>query len=61
MQPQDQNHRAQIIALENQLHHYEKILDDLMEKNAVLGEVKIIFHEVKLISQRLVELKKNNK
>ncbi len=56
--PPDQDYKSEIIALENQLVHYEKVLDDLIEKNAVFGETKIIFNEVRLIAEKLIALKK---
>lgn len=52
------DHQAEIVSLENQLRHYEKLLDESFAKNQVLAETKIIFHELKKISERLIELKK---
>lgn len=55
---QSPDNKEEIIRLENQLRHYEKLLDDSFAKNQVLAETKIIFHELKKISERLMELKK---
>jgi hypothetical protein len=53
------DHKSEIIELENQLRQYEKLLDESFAKNQVLAETKIIFHELKKISEKLIELKKS--
>jgi len=49
---------AAIVALESQLKHYEKLLDQSISNNEILAKTKIILLKLKDISQELNELKK---
>ena len=49
---------AAIKALEIQLHHYENLLDQSIRNNEILGKVKVIYHDLKAVSDKLKELKK---
>jgi hypothetical protein len=49
---------AAIRALEIQVHHYEKLLDQSIRGNEILAKVKVIYHDLKAVSDKLNELKK---
>jgi hypothetical protein len=49
---------AAIIALEAQLSHYEKLLDQSISNNEILAKTKVILRELRKVSQELNELKK---
>ena len=55
MEPQDR--RAEIAALEIQLKRYEYLFDQSIKNNEVLAKTKIILHDIKLVSEKLIELK----
>jgi len=57
MEPQDR--RAEIAALEIQLKRYEYLFDQSIRNNEVLAKTKIILHDIKLVSERLIKLKNN--
>ena len=48
---------AEISALEKQLIHYQNLLDKAFSDDLEFAETKIIFHEVKIIADKLVVLK----
>ncbi|HTB26638.1 MAG TPA: hypothetical protein VK711_14795 [Puia sp.] len=50
--------RAEIVALEIQLSDYKILLDESISNNEVFAKVKTIFHEMKIISEKIEELKK---
>ncbi len=50
--------RAEIAALEIQLRDYKILLDESITNNEVFAKVKTIFHEMKIISEKIEELKK---
>jgi hypothetical protein len=52
---------AAIKALEIQLHHYENLLDQSISANEIFAKTKIIYHDLKLVSDKLHELKKFKK
>jgi hypothetical protein len=49
---------AAIKALEIQLRHYENLLDQSIRNNEILSQVKVIYHDLKKVSEKLRELKK---
>ncbi len=49
---------AEIKALEIQQRQYEKLLDQSISNNEILAKVKIIYHDLKAVSDKLKELKK---
>ena len=49
---------AAILVLENQLKHYEKLLDDSITNNEILSKTKIILRKLKQVSEDLNELKR---
>lgn len=53
--------RAEIAALEIQLREYKVLLDESISNNEIFGKVKTIFHEMKIISDKIEELKKSKK
>ena len=55
MEPQDR--RAEIASLEIQLQRYEYLFDQAIKNNEVLAKTKIILHDIKLVSERLIKLK----
>ena len=55
MEPQDR--RAEIASLEIQLQRYEYLFDQSIKNNEVLAKTKIILHDIKLVSEKLIELK----
>ena len=55
MEPQDR--RAEIASLEIQLQRYEYLFDQSSKNNEVLAKTKIILHDIKLVSEKLIELK----
>ena len=55
MEPQDR--RAEIASLEIQLKRYEYLFDQSIKNNEVLAKTKIILHDIKLVSERLIKLK----
>jgi hypothetical protein len=55
---QTHNLTAEISALEDQLNHYQSLLDKAFSDNAQFSETKIIFHELKKISDKLQAVKK---
>ncbi len=50
-----------IEALEIQVHHYENLLDQSISKNEILAQVKIIYHDLKAVSDKLNELREMKK
>ena len=52
---------AAIKALEIQVHHYENLLDQSISKNEILAQVKIIYHDLKAVSDKLKELREMKK
>jgi len=53
-----QDIKAEIAALEIQYYHLEMLLDKSIRKNVVFAETKIIYHDMKLVADRLENLKK---
>lgn len=49
---------AAIKALEIQVHHYENLLDQSIRNNEILSQVKVIYHDLKKVSEKLRELKR---
>ena len=49
---------AEIKALEIQQRQYEKLLDQSISNNEILAKVKIIYHDLKAVTDKLKELKK---
>lgn len=49
--------KAEIAALEIQTRHLEKILDQSIRNNEVLGKTKVIFHDLKLATEKLERLR----
>ncbi len=49
---------AAIKALEIQQRHYESLLDQSIRKNEILAQVKVIYHDLKAVSDKLKELKR---
>jgi hypothetical protein len=56
MQTQDQ--KAEITALEIELTRYQLLLDRSIEANEELAKTKAIFHELKIVKERLMEMKR---
>jgi|GEM_PF-1905920 len=46
--------------LEIQMAHYEKLLDLSFRNNEILAKTKVIYHQLKKISERLTVLKQIN-
>lgn len=55
MKPNDLT--AEISALEAQLQHHQNLLDKAFSDNREFAETKVIFHEVKIITDKLILLK----
>jgi hypothetical protein len=53
-------HLAEIIALEVQLRHFEKLLNQSIKNNEIFAKTKNIFQEMKIIYSKLADFKKNN-
>jgi tRNA1(Val) A37 N6-methylase TrmN6 len=49
---------AAIKDLEIQQRQYENLLDQSISNNEILAKVKIIYHDLKAVSDKLKELKK---
>jgi hypothetical protein len=49
---------AAIKALEIQVRHYENLLDQSIRNDEILSQVKVIYHDLKKVSEKLNELKK---
>lgn len=49
---------AAIKALEIQVRHYEDLLDQSIRRNEILAQVKVIYHDLKVVSEKLKNLKK---
>jgi hypothetical protein len=49
---------AAIKALEIQLHHYENLLDQSFRNNEILAKTKVIYKDLKSVSEKLHALKK---
>jgi hypothetical protein len=56
MDPEDR--KAEIAALEIELHHLEKMLDRAIRNNERFAKAKKIFLEMKVISERIGEINK---
>jgi uncharacterized membrane protein len=52
---------AAIKALEIQLKHYETILDQSIRNNEILSKTKVIYQDLKIVSEKLKALKKFKK
>jgi hypothetical protein len=48
----------EITELELQLLHYERLLEQSIRDYALLTKSKVIFHDLKLVSEKLEKLKK---
>jgi hypothetical protein len=59
MQPPDKT--SEIILLEQQLESITKAFDLAIKNDVQLGELKIIFHEMKVLQARLNDLQANMK
>ncbi len=53
--------RAEIAALEIQLRDYKVLLDETISNNEIFAKAKNIFHEMKIISEKIENLKKSKK
>ncbi len=49
---------AAIAALEIQLNHYEMMFDRSIRNNEIFAKTKIIYRDLKAVSEKLKELKK---
>ncbi len=49
---------AAIKELEIQQRQYENLLDQAISNNEILANVKVIYHDLKAVSDKLKELKK---
>ena len=58
MKPQTSN--QEINKLENILKQYEKFFEESIKNNEILGKTKIILLEMKRISQKIIDLKRQN-
>jgi hypothetical protein len=54
---QTNNPTAEIAALEDQLKHYQELLDKAFSENVEFSEVKVIYHETKKIADKLEAVK----
>jgi hypothetical protein len=50
--------KAEIIALELQLKQYEKLFEESIEKNVEFGHTRLIYQELRKITERLKEMRK---
>ena len=54
---QSEEIKAEIAALEIAFYEYENLLDEAIRNSEELDKTKIIFHELKLVSDKLQKLK----
>ena len=52
--------KAEITALEIQTKHLEKVLDQSIRSNEVLAKTKVIYHDLRMASEKLEKLRKMN-
>jgi len=52
--------KAEIAALEIQTRHLEKMLDQSFRSNEVLAKTKVIYHDLKIASEKLEKLRQMN-
>ena len=52
--------KAEITALEIQTKHLEKALDQSIRSNEVLAKTKVIYHDLRMASEKLEKLRKMN-
>lgn len=50
--------KAEITALEIQTKHLEKVLDQSIRSNEVLAKTKVIYHDLRMASEKLEKLRK---
>jgi hypothetical protein len=50
--------KAEIIALEKQLTQYERLFEESIEKNVEFAHTRLIYQELKKITERLKEMRK---
>ena len=50
--------KAEIIALELQLTQYEKLFEESIENNVEFAHTRLIYQELKKITQKLKEMRK---
>ena len=55
MHSHDENHKAEIAALELQLLQYENLLDQSIKNNEVFAKTKTILHDIKLVTEKCLE------
>ena len=55
MQP---DHSTEISALEVKIHRHKKLFDQSIENDEILEKTKVIFHDLKMLTEKLDELKK---
>jgi hypothetical protein len=49
--------KADITALEIQLQHLHLLLDQSIKDNEILAKTKVIYHDLRLVTERLQQLK----
>jgi hypothetical protein len=57
---QSHDKKTEIAELELRLIFYEKLLDESIANNQIFAKTKVIFLELKQVSQKIIELKKIN-
>jgi len=57
----DEELNAAIVVLENQLKHFEMLLDESITNDEILAKTKIILRQLKQVSESLNELKRLKK
>jgi len=55
---QSHDKKTEIAELELRLMYYEKLLDESIANNQTFAKTKVIFLELKQVSQKITELKK---
>ena len=58
MQP-TQNTQEEILVLETEISQYKALLDQSISDDEVLEKTRAIFHDLKILTERLAELKKS--
>jgi len=55
---QDQNHSAGISTLIMEIRRHKSLLDQSIENDEILQKTKIIFQDLKILTEKLSELRK---
>jgi hypothetical protein len=52
------NPQDEILVLENEVNHFKRLLDESISNDEIFEKTRVIFHDLKILTERLAELKR---